>query len=264
MSQQQEQDGVWDEFDGCYECGAAEKTPLCSTTYRVLKKCRPRVINRPNSVDAIKWEVDLGYQTACWHKWRGEKYAHDRWAEGVTGSLVTDCLYYSHIGHILDSQRVECRFCNADMPFADFPYHFDDQNLCGLRKTTLLGTVLTELHRAFNNFSGIPAKVSRLNCLQILNQLHFHDEEGVLQFDPLADNIIQGRFPYKKTVEFEDEEELRAKYKMICSLPPKTERRKELNPFKRIKEGEEDPIVAYTNEPYQPHTPIHQSQLQQQ
>jgi hypothetical protein len=228
---------VADEVHWCEESQTLDSECLCQI--RVIYGIHRRDIYFPIS-DRLEsqWRITTKSTILrCHHQWRGftecSRYSVSKCHDHC---CMTDaCFLQPDVSH--------CRFCNAKVPLTGHKFHYDDEDLCGLRKTTLLGTVITSIYRALRS----------KKCV--------YEPDSLLDYGDVGIKALMGQFPYLKTVEFEDEKELREKYKYLSSSS--IIRRKELNPTKRIKE-EEEIIIGFTNDPYQPHTPIFLNQQQQQ
>jgi hypothetical protein len=230
MSKQQE--GVWDDVS-CQECGADIKTDLCEVNVRLVFEVSHFVEYKPKSIDGPKemWVSRSANRPRCYHAWRGR-----RWRSCLHGGHGSVCLTtdISFASYNIDDDNVRCWFCDAVVHLKDLRYHFDNNDLCGLRKTTLLGTVISYLNHVTNEdpknvHCGTEAQTEWLTD---------PDSDWDNWKQDFGMSVVLGKFPFKKTVEFNDEEEMRekARDKYGKSLLKLVKTRKELNPTKLIKQ----------------------------
>jgi hypothetical protein len=226
---------VADEFDGCYECGAPEKTPLCSLPVwlvaRVNTVTRTYPLNLEKDAQEVHFMVSTAMVLKCYHAWKGRRFYDKRKEEGrLLGDLNLDPSPHFMLYPKGEDYNATCAFCDAKVHLKDLRYHFDENDLCGLRKTTLLGMVITYLKRTSNEDNDNPhcgEEVQRDWLIPVCDKGWMtRSYKG-----DLALSTMVGKYPFRKTVEFNDEPQLREKYKYLQGTP-RVERKKELNPTK--------------------------------
>jgi hypothetical protein len=225
------QEGVCDEKEeeekSCQYCGAKPKTDLCEMGVFITVSIEERPLYHLLSKElGTAYEYNEKCAIRCYHAWGGYRAQHFRGP-----SLFTDLILDRKI--IPFGQPRKCRFCEAKVAHHQIRSHFDQEDLCGLRKTTLLGLCITRLHRLlYPPGAYYPVSYEELY--------------------PLQENVRDDSFPYQKAVEFLDNDLLKQKYKtefyLFSSINPIPSKRKDLNPTNR---------VGYKNKKQQPQSPLY-------